>query len=231
MKKFTKTPRGKVVDGSGQPRREGYSEEVFSDGFLSPSGSSFIGFSESKGLLRNCLFIDLLGSDLNELVLGVLVTVSPCGQGGGPPVHAVSDVHLRQASVVGSSGPEVDLVGNTSESVRGVLGGVSTFLDAVFKSHSISVSNAQLDIITEGHVDDLDGSQTLFFGHIAVSTSKSDPRPDFKGIHLFDRGKAEFASHLSDLVHVHISLAGELDGGGNGGGGNEAGSFEHLFKF
>merc|ERR1712166_633783 len=174
MKNFTKTPRGKVVDGSGQPRREGYSEEVLSDDVSSLSESSLMGSSDSKGLLRNCPFIDLHASDLNELVLGVLVTVSPCGQGGVPPVHAVIDVHLLQASVLGSSGPEVDLVGNTGESVRGVLGGVSTFLDAVFKSHSISVSNAQLDIITEGHVDDLDGSQTLFFGHIAGSTSISD---------------------------------------------------------
>merc|ERR1711957_254355 len=167
MKKFTKTPRGKVVDGSGQPRREGYSKSSHC-GSLGSHGSSAMGsseskglsrsclfidllgsdlnealipydfdtlfdstamgFSKSKGLLRNCPFIDLLGSDLNELVLGVTVTVSPCGQGGGPPVHAVIDVHLLLASVLGSSGPGVDLVGNTGESVRGVLGGVSTFL-------------------------------------------------------------------------------------------------------
>merc|ERR1712160_186065 len=173
MKKFTKTPRGKVVDGSGQPRREGYSKSS-PCGSLGSHGSIAFGSHGSIGLSRSCLFIDLLGSDLNELVLGVKVTVSPCGQGGVPPVHAVIDVHLLQASVLGSSGPEVDLVGNTGESVRGVLGGVSTFLDAVFKSHSISVSNAQLDIIIEGHVDDLDGSQTPFFGHIAGSTSISD---------------------------------------------------------
>merc|ERR1711957_481982 len=140
MKKFTKTPRGKVVDGSGQPRREGYSKSSpcgslgshgssamgFSRSCLSIDllgsdlnealipydfdtlfDSTAMGFSESKGLLRNCPFIDLHASDLNELVLGVLVAVSPCGQGGVPPVHAVIDVHLLQASVLGSSGPEV----------------------------------------------------------------------------------------------------------------------------
>merc|ERR1712166_1244872 len=118
------------------------------------------------------------GSYLFSLVL------LPGCQGDGVPL---SSVGLWDIAV--SSGPGVDVVDGTVESFRGFSKGASGSSQACINSHGLSVLLVQLDILTEGLVEEFDGTEALFSGHIGLGTI-SDSFEDVLGLGYGGFGKA-----------------------------------------
>ena len=241
-------PRGKVGDVLGQPRREGYSCLDSHSG----SGARVLG----------------------DVLTSVRKVFFPGTQGDGEPLSSIS------RCTAFSSGPVVDGADGTVESVRGLVEGASGCIQAVFNSNHLSVSRVHLDTSREGFVEEFDGVEGLFLGHIGTGGSTGDSAPDVTTLAIGGWGKAVPGGEGSELIHAgevsnslglsHVSRvvavqfapesrasrvnsgsasvgmvivssfgntkfraipregSVELDGRGNGGGGNEAGSFEHL---
>merc|ERR1712166_473177 len=200
-------PRGEVGDVLRQPRREGYS----------------------------CLDLHSGGTSHGSYLFS-LVLLPGC-QGDGVPLSSVSSWDIAV-----SFGPVVDGADGTVESVNGLVEGARSCIcsQAGINSHGLSVLLVQLDILTEGLVEEFDGAEGLFLSHIRTGVSTGDSSADVLGLGFGGFGKAVLGGEGFDLSHgVEVSNCvgggvggvGELDGGGNAGDGNEAGSSEHLLLF
>jgi len=223
-------PRNKVVDKSGQPRLVCYSVKAGSVSGTFASGGAeahdhvvvtvrlgaisefnlHIVARERAGP-EGVFSLSSRDNAFRNLCLVGLVVV-PCAFGLREPVSA-GVVHLviegkdgLTADVVGSSGPVVDLVNDTSQSVRGVLVESSAVLYAFVKSNGISVFKVQLDTIIEETVEEFDGFLLFGYGHSSVRGDhrvfgqSSDLSEDRLSVFRVDLHQAVLGSECSDII-------------------------------
>ena len=108
--------------------------------------------------------------------------VLPGGEGDGVPLSCGSAV---------SSGPGVDGGDATVDSFGGVREGARAgSIQAVPNSNLLSVLVVHLDTGREGFVEEFDGVEGLFLGHIRTGGSTGDLAPDVRALGRLGWGKA-----------------------------------------
>jgi len=222
-----KMPRGKVRDVLGQPRREGYScldsHIVGSrDDGRGLNGGRSVGHSDG-GRSKN-------GETLvkGDFLTSVSKVEFPGTHGSGEPLS--SSISWDFAV---SSGPVVDGADGTVESVRGLVEGASGCIQAGVNSNHLSVSRVHLDTSREGFVEEFDGVEGLFLGHIRTALSTGDSSPDVRTLAFGGCGKAVVFGEGFEFIHAGegSNSSGRGNRGNRGTGHNRgSGHLSHVIR-